>query len=150
MDSSGNPSATILKSPYGRQEEARAAGAIKCGHLVKLNGDNELVVHATSGGFAERAFATEEIHIIEGKDLSDDYADDDLVSYTLCLPGDEVYAWLLDGENVDEGDHLISNGDGTLIKTTGTPKQIIAVAREAKDLSAVGNTTNARIKVRVM
>lgn len=146
MDSNGNPSQIFLKGDMGeRYEEGRAAGTIKPGHLIKLNGDNELVVHATAGGFAERAIAIEAGLL--GKTIDDNYADDDLVHYVLGRPGEECYMWLAAGKSVDEGDHLVSAGDGTLDKAAGSEKQVIAVAREAKDLTAL---PAARIKVRLL
>lgn len=141
-----NPTRIHLKGP-GRHEEAVAAGAITPGHLLQLNNAGKVVVHATSGGYAERIFALEDA--LQGKTISDAYASGDLVGYVVAPPGDEVYAFLADGESVVIGDQLVSNGDGTLQKLAGTEKPI-AIALEAKDLSESSNSAAGRIRVRVL
>jgi hypothetical protein len=141
----GYPEKIVLKGKYGRYEEGRAAGTIKPGHLIKLNGDNELVVHATAAGFAERAFAREDQ--LQGLTIDDSYADDALVFYYLANPGDEILAWLAAGVNIDEGAGLVSNGDGTLKAVTGSEKQWIGVCREAVDNSAGGAAVRVKIRV---
>lgn len=135
-----------------RQEESTAAGTITPGHLIMLDSANKVVVHATEGGFAEKAFAKEDA--LQGKVIADDYSSGDLVTYDLCKSGDEEYVWLKAGESVVPGDKLISAGDGTLIQdssatSAGVIKQIIAVSRETLDLSASG-AVDGRIVVRVM
>lgn len=123
----------------GRVEEDVGSGAIKPGMLLEKftsSGDVKVKAHSTSGGFAERAVAVEDA--LQGKTVDDAYTSGDRVSYLLGKPGDVVQMILNAGEDVDVGDQLISNGDGTVIKATGTPKQIIGSAEEAKDLSASG------------
>ncbi len=149
MDSAGRPQTVTLKSPYGRNDEKRAAGAITPGHLISHNVDDEVVVHPTAGGAGERTYATEDIHLLEGKTIDDAFAADDLVSFRYYLPGDEVFAWLKDGEVVVINDDLSSNGDGTLQKAAGV-EVVVAKAAEALDLSGVGNTTAQRLKIRVL
>lgn len=131
----------------GRLEEAYAAGAIKPGHLVKLDSNGELVVHATAGGVGESAFAFEDV--LQGKGIDDAYADNDLVRYGLGVPGDVYLIWLKAGENVVKGDHLISAGDGTLKKTTGSPTKVFAVCMEALDLSG-GGAVNTLMRARLV
>jgi len=124
-----------------RHEEAEAAGDISPGHLVALDSSGTIVVHATEGGFAARAIA--EIDPLQGHGLEDDYEDGDIVMANVELPGNECQMFLQAGQNVAIGDLLISAGDGTL-KENGeessgvTVHQIIAVAREALDLSGSG------------
>lgn len=129
-------------------EQSRAAGAtLTPGQLVMLNSSDAYVVHATSGGFASRTVVEEDA--LQGKTIAGTYASGDLVAVSHNAPGGESYVFLKAGENVAKGDHLISGGDGTLIKTTGTPSQIMAIALEAKDLSA-SSAVNTRIRVRWM
>lgn len=137
----------LLKGEIGdRYEEGRAAGGITPGHLIKVQTGGTLVVHATAGGFGEKAFAIEDA--LRGKTIDDAYASGDLVRYVIPDHGDWVYALIPAGAAaIVEGDALISNGDGTLKKTTGTPSQIIAYAMEAVDNS--GGGAAVRIKARV-
>jgi len=117
-----------------RREEMIAAAAISPGHLVEETSAGKCQVHSTAGGVAQRLVA--EIDALQGNDLSDDYAADDLVSMNVELPGNEVQMFLKAGENVAIGADLESAGDGTLqAVTTGT---VIANAREALDLSGSG------------
>ena len=133
-------------------EEALAAGAIKPGHLLQLDSNLKVVVHATEGGYAERAFAKEDA--LQGKTTADAYASGDQVFYSLAVPGSVVNAMIKAGQNIAKGDKLISAGDGTLKEDTAitsgtTLKQIIAYAVETKDLSASG-AVNTLAAVRVV
>ena len=124
-----------------RREEAVAAGTITPGMLIEEDSAGEFQAHSTEGGRASLLFA--EVDALQGNTLDDDYSADDLVSANVELPGNEVQAFLKAGENVSIGDELISAGDGTLIangsESSGvTVAQIIAVAREAEDLSGSG------------
>jgi hypothetical protein len=129
-------------------EQSRTAGAtLTPGQLVMINSSNAYVVHATSGGYASRTVVEEDA--LQGKTIAGTYSSGDLVAVSHNLPGGESYVFLKAGENVEIGDHLISGGDGTLIKTTGTPTQIMAVALEALNLSASGAVAT-RMRVRWM
>lgn len=140
-----------LKGGFWR-DELRAAAALTPGHLIERTAADKVQVHATEGGFAERAFAVEDA--LQGKTIDDAYALDDLVSYNLVKPGSEVQAWLKAGENVAIGAKLVSAGDGTLIAEGSvasgvTVKQVIGIATEALDLSASG-AVDTRIDIRVL
>lgn len=149
---------TIMLAGKYRLEEDLTTVAVTPGMLVQTfnSSGKKIKPHATAGGVAERAFAVEAplegISATSGtsRGIDDDYAIGELVHYHLVEPGAVVRAWLKDGENVVPGDLLISAGDGTLKKTTGSPLCYVAVAEEALDLSASSNTTNARITVRVL
>ncbi len=141
----------MLKGDF-RRDEALAGAAISPGDLVELNSAGKVIVHATEGGYAERAFAIEDA--LQGKDLTTNYAEGDLVQYNIVEVGAEVQAFLFAGEDVAIGEKLISNGDGTLVangsEASGiTVNQIVAVAMEALDLSASG-AADTRIDVRVL
>jgi hypothetical protein len=146
MRSDGRPSVIFLKSNEGtRYEEGRAAGAIKPGHLIKFNGDDELVVHSTSGGYAALLIATEEVQVLQGKGIDDNYADNDLVSYRPVSKADLLQVWLKDGQTADEGSLLSSNGDGTFKVVAGAEIPLM-VAREAR--AAAGS--DLRIKAQAV
>lgn len=90
---------------------------------------------------------------ISGMTIDDDYTpsgDFQGLEYASVPPGDEVGAWLLDGESVTVDDKLVSNGDGTLrqLDTAGGDPEsaAIAVAKEAASPSG----SNARIRVEVI
>lgn len=144
----------LLKGEFGRQyNEGRASGNITPGHLIKVVSGGTLQVHATAGGFSEKTFAVEDslgapVTSVQGKTIDTVYASGDLVRYIVAERGDIIYALLPAGAAaIVEGDALISNGDGCLKKTTGTPSQVIAYATEAIDNS--GGSDPVRIKARV-
>ena len=142
---------TILLKGDPLQKERKAAGAITPGHLIELDTSGELIVHATDGAIAANMFALE--NSLMGSEIGTAYADDDRVQYIVGRAGDEVYAWLADGENVSIGDFLVSKGDGTLRKMSGdsaTEEAVVAQALEALNLAASANTADGRLEVEIM
>lgn len=148
------PKTIKLKKYSDVIEELVANAAITPGHLVEEMTTGKVRKHATADGNAIPMFALE--NELEGKGIDDAYAADDRVQCWIAGRGDQVYAWLADGQNVSIGNFLVSNGDGTLKKLVVTsagvveqPLQVVAVAVEA-----VNTTTSAlgvsRIKVRVV
>lgn len=129
------------------EHRTKASEAIYPGMLVSIDSSGLIVKHATAGGFGEKAFALEDA--LQGKIVTDVYADADLVPVAIEQSGSLVNALLLAGSNYTVGTQLISHGDGTLYPTTGTPKQIFAVVAKAKDLSASG-AANALGRVRIL
>lgn len=131
-----------------RTEEAIAAGTITPGMLIMLQSTGKVVAHNDLGGIAERAFATEDA--LQGRTIDDDYAATERVNFALCKPGDVVYAWLAGGYISAIGDHLVSNGDGTLSPAgSGGYAQIVAVALEVVD-GTDSESVKSRMKVRIL
>lgn len=116
------------------------------GKLVALDENSKLKLHDDASGQAELNFALEDA--LQGRTIEDEYKEDELVGYVNCNKGDVVLAWLADGETVDAGDFLESNGDGTLKK--GSSGVAVAVALEALDLTESSNSTAGRIRARVL
>jgi len=149
-----------LKKYLDVNVEYVANAAITPGHLIELMSTDKVQVHTTAGGNAVKMFALE--NELEGEGITDDFAADDRVQCWICVPGEEVYAILKDGETVVIGDFLESAGDGTLQKyvadvdssddiTTIYPLQIVAQAIEAVDMSgSSGADPSGRIKVRIV
>jgi len=135
------PKTIIVKgNPVRGEREAEAA--ITPGHLCEFTSSNTIQKQAGNALNYLRMFALENSLI--GDEIGTAYADGDMVQYGIFRGGDEVYAFLSDGENVVIGDELEAGStDGELIKrASGTP---IAVAKEAVNLSASANTSNGRI-----
>lgn len=144
--SSTEPKRIHLRGPHAVHEEARAGGAIRPGDLIDVNSSGKVVKHPTAGGWAEKAFALEDA--LQGRSIDDNYAADELVSFTICKPGDIVYAWLSGGEVTTLDDFLTSNGDGAL-KVASSTDQRIAKVLEAVDASD-SNDVDERIRVRIL
>jgi len=148
-------SKTILLKGDPLRKEYECGGTITPGHLCKLNTDGEAVVHSDAGKTASKLFAIE--NALQGDEIGDDYSDGDRGQFVAARQGDEIYAWLADGETAVIESYLESAGDGTLqvyaSSSAGAveyPNSIIGKALEALDLSASAISAAARIKIEVM
>lgn len=124
-----------LAGPDGVQEEFKvASGAtIKPGMIVRRTSATECNVHNVSGGDGATLIVHENALYGLGVDDSATAAGDVFAEYV--IPGAKRYARLKASENVAVGDHLISGGDGTLIKTTGSPVKVFAICEEASNVA---------------
>jgi len=122
--------------------------------------------HSTAGGNAYPMFALEDE--LQGKEITDAYAVSTLVQVWFPGRGDQVYAILADGNEVEIGSFLESNGAGFLqlhaVDTassqeafTSYTNQIVAVSLEHKDTSGASTTSSEspivlakRLKVRIV
>lgn len=135
-----------------RREEGLVSAAFSPGHLVELTTAGKWQKHATEGGIAERAFATEDA--LQGKIVSDAYVADNVAQVAIAQSGTVLYGMLKASQNVAINAKLISAGDGTLIAdgqedSLTTVRDVIAVALEALDLSA-SDAVDTLIKLRVL
>lgn len=155
-------------------EEKAAAAAITPGMLLEKTSSDTVQAHSTAGGnCVPRMFALE--NELEGEGIDDDYAAAERVQVWFPKPGDIVNALLADGEDVDIGDYLESNGDGMLkehvadkeswesgsqqegASITVYPEQIVGVAVEDVDISGSSGEESSgaqgydkRIKVQIV
>jgi hypothetical protein len=132
-----------------------ANAAITPGMLIELMSSGKVRAHSGGGeAVAPKMFALEDE--LQGKSILDAYTSLDPVQVWVAVPGEVVYAILADGNDIDIGDHLESNGDGTLRKyipgdseATGHQASIVGVALEAVDTTGSPAATTSRIKVMV-
>ena len=149
------------------EEILSTAVAITPGMLLELDSTAGYVkAHATAGGNAIPMFALEDE--LQGKEITDQYAVSTLVQVWIPNRGDQVYAILADGNEVEIGSFLESDGNGFLqlhsVDTassqeafTSYTNQIVAVSLEHKDSSG-GSTDSSespialakRLKVRIV
>lgn len=124
-----------LAGPDGVQEEFLvASGAtLKPGMLVRRTSATECNVHNVSGGDGATLILHEDA--LQGLGVDDSAAAATRVYAEYVIPGAKRYARLKASENVAVGDHLISGGDGTLIKTTGSPVKVFAICEEASNVA---------------
>jgi hypothetical protein len=124
-----------LAGPDGVQEEfIVASGAtLKPGMLVRRTSATQCNVHATSGGDGASLILLEDAY--QGLGVDDSAAAATRVYAEYVIPGAKRYARLKASENVAVGDLLISGGDGTLIKTTGSPVKVFAICEEASNVA---------------
>lgn len=137
---------TIVVSGEGVYSELLAgAGSIKPGMLVMPNSSNKAVVHATAGGDTETLVVREDS--LQGLTVDDAYTADEPMHLYTPQPGSIIQFRLTGSVSYDEGDILISAGDGTLKKTTGTPYKVYGRISEAVDYSAVAGGGLGKVKV---
>lgn len=146
---------TIVLKGNGIQKEAVAGTVITPGHLLERSAANQVSVHSTAGGNAQRFFAKE--NEVIGQDIDDNYPIGDNVIFESCYPGMEISALLPAGAAaVAVGDPLESNGDGTLklhtlpsdaAGTTIKHESVVAYALEAVDNSAGGSPVRIQVEV---
>lgn len=135
-------------------KELVANAALTPGMLVEEMSTGKVRKHAGDDAFVTAMFALEDE--LQGKEISEAYAADDIVKCWYPQHGEEVYALLADGENASIGSKLSSNGDGYLrvyaspesaIEETGA---IVAIAKEAVNRStSSGGDTNVTGRIRV-
>lgn len=135
--------------------EYDAGETITPGMLVELASDGDVDVQDTAGGVCSKMFALEDE--LQGKTIDDDYDADEPVQCWVATPGEEVYAWLANGEDVAIGEILVADGNGKLKAATEDSSGVvveefpIAVALEAVDMSgSSGVDPSGRIKVRIL
>lgn len=129
-----------------RYEEFVAGGAISPGHLLEMEADGDVIVHATASGKAPKLFAREDA--LQGRTIDDAYASGERVSCFYAKSGQRVLGILKQGEEVVKGDALVSGGDGTLIKVAdASAGNTIAFAAEDLDNNPGDGPEFLRIRV---
>ena len=139
-----NTEKTIVLIGDPRTEESLAAAAITPGDLIALASTGKVARHAVAGGWAEPLFAKEDA--LQGKEISEDYAADDIVNYAVCRPGDVINVRIAAATDVTLGAALQSAGNGTLTPYTNGVR--IAVALEA--VAADSGDPVVRIRARIV
>ncbi len=135
--------------------ERLAGGIITPGMLLKLGTANTVIAHNVAAGVSlPKLFALEDE--LQGKTIADTYASGQPVQIWVAQPGEEVNVILADNIDIDIGDYLVSNGDGTLKKYDADsgdeylPGMIVAMALEAVDTTGSPASTTARLHVMVV
>lgn len=142
-----------LKKYLDIVEEFVANAAITPGMLIELMSTNKVRAHADADGpVTPKMFALEDE--LQGNGITDAYSANNVVQVWVCVPGEQVYALLADGENASIGEKLVSNGNGYLKCASGdssTEEAYVAIAMEAVDRStSSGGDTNMTGRIRVM
>lgn len=143
---------TIKGDPIRKELVANAA--ITPGMLCERMSTNKVRKHGSAGGNASPIFALEDD--LQGNGIADDYVIANVVQLGYFRSGDEVYAWLADGQSVAIGDLLESDGAGMLQKhgvdSTGAYVllQVVARALEAVDTTLSATVGATRILVEIV
>lgn len=135
--------------------ERLAGGTITPGMLVKLGSANTVIAHnGAAGAVAPKLFALEDE--LQGNGIAINYTSGDPVQIWVAQSGEEVNAILADNVDIDIGDLLVSNGDGTLKEYDADsgdeyiPEMIVGMALEAVDTTGSPSSTTARLHIMVI
>lgn len=139
-------------------EEYEAASEITPGDLVELTSAGKIQRHSLAKHAALPMFALEDE--LQGNGIDDDFAADDVVQVWVPNRGDIVLAGLADGQHIEIGTFLVSNGAGKVQAYDATysghepeieTSNIVGVAVEHVDLSGTSHADPARrIAMRVI
>lgn len=149
---------TILLTVNGAERpvhNAVADAALTPGEFLVWSADDQLGPHATDGGNVQRMVCVENPYDdnTAAAAIDSDYAAGDSAFYIFAQPGDKVYAFLADGENVAKGAALQSDGAGALKAHTPASSGTVYLAAIAawadEDLDNSAGGARARINVRV-
>ena len=136
--------------------EYNAVAAITPGHLIELTSAGKVQKNSAAGLACAKMFALEDE--LQGNTIDTDYAIAAPVQCWNAVAGEEVFAWVANGEDIAIGDFLVSNGNGELKEMTAdgssavvTEETPIALALEAVDMSgSSGVDPTGRIKIRIL
>ncbi len=138
------------KGPFRHTEHKANSALIYPGMLVDIDANNEVAPHAVVGGKNLALFAAEDA--LQGKTIATIYEDDSIVTCYQFPQGSEVYGLIADGQDLEIGDPVMSNGAGLLIAigdASGADADwIIGYMMETADLTG-SNTENTTFRVRV-
>jgi hypothetical protein len=87
------------------------------GHLLQLQSDGSVQPHQTAGARVPIRVAVEDAY--QGSVKSTPYSANNVTMFQLCAKGDLMLMQVAGGQNVAEGDELMSSGDGTLSSLFG-------------------------------
>jgi hypothetical protein len=162
------PQTVVLAGTVTYPQEVLAGEAgIMPGHLVTFGSSGtagKLLKHATAAGNSGKLFAdvnTTPDRSVTTEPVATAYASGEQMKWFMACPGAEVYAWVpASASAIIKGDMLVSNGDGTLklyvpqasneggsATYTIQTNNVVAIAAEAKDNSAVGAAARIRVYV---
>lgn len=100
---------------HEKESKLKTGSSIMPGMLLQFDGFDIVKPHATAAAIPKPLIIAVEAPWREGSGIDDAFdVAGEVVPYHYLLPGEEVYALLAAGEDIEAGDLLESNGDGTL------------------------------------
>jgi hypothetical protein len=141
-----NNTIVLIGDLHKRHEEYTASGIVKPGYLGQIDGDGKILAHSVYGGGGECIVCKEDA--LQGKTIDDAYAVGDLVFAHHGQKSDVLAFVLKAGQNVDDGDKLMSAGDGTMVKyTSPVLANVVAQSTAITNLTAETTFSNGTITI---
>lgn len=137
---------TIVISGDGEYFEKLTGEAnVLPGMILETTTADAVVSHNTAGGFGSGMVAIEDG--LTGNTVDTVYGNGALLKGIIPRPGSILQIRLTDGVSYDEGNLLISAGDGTLKKTTGSPTKVYGEIAEAVDYSVAVSVRLGKVRI---
>lgn len=138
---------TVIAGPARKNDpqviEALMAAAVKPGSLVMLDSSGKIAVHATAGGTGVPLVLQH--NYIGGGDIRDTGPAGDTGAAIMCEDDVDYHMLVKAGEVLLENEGLISNGDGSLAKsTTPATDHILFYSREKITVGAEAQLVKVR------
>ena len=141
----------ILRGDAFTLREDRCNAAMTPGHLIEFvsggSSQGRIQKHSTQNGKAAKMFALEADYVGTGVTIA--YISGDRVPYADCAPGTIVWAHLASGQNVNRGDYLSSNGDGSLAAYGGALDPVAQADENANASAGIAAGGTLRFRARI-
>lgn len=141
---------TIVLKGRSHYEEGEADGAITPGMAVEMAADGNFDQQSSAQATALKGgmkIAVEDA--LQGKKITDAYADGDKLFYYIPVAGDVIHAFVKSGEDIDVADKLVveGGGSGLFVEAAGTETKF---QLEALEDSGGALAANAHLRCRVL
>ena len=128
------------------RKEALSSGAMSPGMAVKrTSASTDTVVVWPTADVKPSPLNILEENELQGAEITTAYATGKRVFFRTAYPGDYVEVLLANGEDVSKGDYLTMQASTGLFKKVTGSEVKVAIALEAKDLSASSTTDNDHV-----
>ncbi len=137
------------------EEYTATAVEITPGSLLEVTSAGLVQAHSTEGGPVLPIIALEDE--LQGNGIDDNYAASAKVQCWVAQRGEMAYLNVEDGEEVSQGDELISAANGKVKVYTGDaasdeeyPQCIVGIADDDLDMTDSDDAAEGRVAVRIM
>ncbi len=141
----------VLRGDAFTLREDRCNQALTPGHLIEFvsggSSQGRIQKHSTQNGKAAKMFALEADYV--GTGVLTAYISGDRVPYADCAPGTIIWAHLASGQNVNRGDYLSSNGDGSLAAYGGSLDPVAQADENANASTGIAAGATLRFRARI-
>ena len=133
---------TIRLITHGRYDEAVAGADTYPGYILARQSNDKVIPHNVSGGNA-RPLMIQIEDALSGGIITTKCASGNICRFYYPNPGDLFLCLIANGQNVTEGDYLMSNGDGTLIEFNASPggEKLYEILAPSTTITSTGTET---------
>lgn len=132
---------TIRLITHGRYDEAVAGADTYPGYILARQSNGKVIPHNVAGGGGPLMVQIEDA--LSGGIITTKCASGNICRYYFPTKGDMLLFLIANGQNVTEGDLLMSNGDGTLVEFNASPggEKLYEILTPSTTITNVGTET---------